>query len=197
MAVKADELPPQVEDDGDEDAIDALTQIKLALGNSRVHRSSQVIHEDGDDVTTDRSGVMVTHTRSKRVRLYKGTPERPVCRIIPAANGNLERLLDPGDGGWSMSCPACGTDCGGATWGCGKAEEPSFYQCPVPTCNVETGGPKKFYERHLDPVLTADPKRLVDAEMEQQAGMSMARAQMRSHIRAYHPDVADAMGIPK
>ena len=189
------EIAPRVEDEGDDEAVDDLTDLKLALGN-RVHRSTNVIPEEGDGTATvNRSGVMVTHQRSRRVRLYKGTATRPVCRLVPAANGHMERLLDPEDGGWSIHCPKCHTDCGGAVWGCGKDPEPKFYQCPVPNCNMETGGPKKFYEVDFTATVNTDPNHLVDPDLT--SAMSMARTALRSHLRSFHPDVADAMGIPK
>lgn len=185
---------PQVEDIGDPNALTEMEQIRLALSKGSSITSQQIIQPEDDNVTTDRSGVAVTHTRERRIRMYKPTGE---CRTVPASN--LERLLDRDDGGWTLHCPKCKTDCGGAPWGCGKVKEPQFLRCPVPECNADRHGPKKFYLRPEGPAVTRvkDPNEIDDPLFQNvDNAMTRAQSQLYAHMVAFHPDVAIAAGVP-
>lgn len=185
--------PPRVEAPGDPGAIGELEQIRMAVAGNPQVTTAQVMHSDDDNVTADNSGVAVTHSRHARVRLYKPTGE---CRTVPS--NNLDRLLDQGDGRWKLRCPVCNTDCGGSAWGCGKAEQPKYLRCPVPECNQETGGPKKFFiQIRALKARTDDPNEVHDALFEEQdMTMVEARAKLYSHIAAFHPAYALATGVP-
>ena len=199
--VPLDEIPsaaptPQVEQDVDPNAVTEMEAILLAMGSNPTITTTQVMHAEDDTVTTNASGVAVTQVGIRRVYLYKPTGE---CRLVPAATeADLRRLTDKNDGRWTLRCPRCGTDCRGASWGCGKVEEPQYYQCPVPQCNIETHGPKKFYVRPLPlTVRVHDAKRLTDDHFDSNTAVDLAKSEMYAHLWAFHPNYAAATNVPR
>lgn len=189
MAGKETAVLDRLELDGN--AVAEVEELKLALSERHSNVSSERI-VSGDETAT-RGGVEVIHERSRKIRLYK---REGGARMVPAEQ--LDRLLDPKDGGWALRCYVCGTDCGGAPWGCGKAPKPKFWQCPVATCNTSDGrgGPKIFWEKPFVMTESDNPDRLTD-ELLEKGKVSMARAQMYAHVWAFHPDFAAAASIPR
>ena len=197
MAGPRSSVLDRLEGEGDPEAITEYQELKLALSERHTTVTSEQIVGEGAEATMNRSGVQVTHQRGARVRLYK---PRGGMRLVQAgeAGNNMDRLLDPGDGGWSLRCPKCNTDCGGAPWGCGKDPEPKYYQCPVAACNADNGGhgPKKFYDKPMEMTANRDPNR-IDDPLFQTAQVSSGQANLYAHLWAFHPDVAAANRVPR
>lgn len=186
---------PDVEPDPEIGSIDALTELELALGNRRV-TTTESLTADGDDVddfSANHRGVATTHSRPRKVRLYK--PGDGGSRAVPS--GNLRRLTDPTDGGWSIVCPKCHSRCGGSPWGCGKEPEPPFWECPVPDCNADRPGshPKRFYETRPRRQREENKNRLRDETLDLE--ISTAKTKLYEHIWTFHPSYAAAARIPR
>lgn len=150
--------------------------------------------EDRDILEAAQGASNVEHASAGRVWMYK--KETWGWHRIPVSRNSVDEVLKAG---YLDRCGDCGSSrCPGQGQNDCTGRAPVAYRiCPVPGCNANQGGPKKFYDNtDFTAVMpSADPFAIIDTAYAQSTPESRTKAALDAHLRAYHETTAQAMGL--
>ena len=157
--------------------------------------NSNLYADDGDSapISPEDKGV-VTHKSSGLVTMWAQTTWGWASRAVPRKDAEL--MLE---NGMRVSCGDCDGQHGPGPNDC-PAREPFAYRvCPIPGCNADGAGPKRFYDLNRDQVadaLPADDGAVIrDSYSDTSTPESRTLDQMNQHIRWYHEGAAYGRGL--